>query len=244
MSKNRPKNSEQTRLSKPNSSPSPPGRGWRAAPGEGREQLHPQLLAFARHLRRELTDAERLLWSLLRNRRFYGLKFRRQHPLGSFVLDFYCHEAKLAVELDGGQHNRPEKRFRDERRTSFLKKNGIKVARFWNHEVLQQTESVLCSLLKTLTPTLSQRERELMGSRTATRMSTISLSQKSLKPDPLPSLHGSGWRVTPGEGQQKSCWSSTTTIHLPTIWFSCSGVSTLKLRCFAATKSPWSRRMD
>ena len=69
--------------------------------GEGK-RLPAELLERARALRREATDAERFLWSLLRNRQFLGLKFRRQHPLGGYIVDFYCHEARLGIELDGG----------------------------------------------------------------------------------------------------------------------------------------------
>jgi very-short-patch-repair endonuclease len=116
--------------------PSPSGRGQ----GEG---LPRDLLAFARQLRRQQTDAEQLLWSLLRARRLGGWKFRRQHPLPPYILDFYCHELGLAIELDGGQHNDPSARRYDERRNAFLAKRGIKVLRFWNHEVLQDTEAVL-----------------------------------------------------------------------------------------------------
>ena len=76
----------------------PAGRG---AGGEGK-RLPTELLERARALRREATDAERLLWSLLRDRQFLGLKFRRQHPLGGYIVDFYCHEARLGIELDGG----------------------------------------------------------------------------------------------------------------------------------------------
>ena len=73
--------------------------------GEGKFPLDSELLSFARKLRKEATDAEQFMWRLLRNRRFYGFKFRRQHSAGKYALDFYCHEARLGVELDGGQHN-------------------------------------------------------------------------------------------------------------------------------------------
>ncbi|MCY4451361.1 MAG: DUF559 domain-containing protein [Immundisolibacterales bacterium] len=121
--------------------PSPPGRG---AGGEGNKlPLPADILDYARHLRINQTDAEQLLWALLRSRRFAGKKFRRQHPIGRYILDFYCHECKLAVELDGGQHNDAETKLRDDRRSGFLDEQGIRVVRFWNHDVLQQTESVL-----------------------------------------------------------------------------------------------------
>ena len=124
--------------------PSPSGRG---AGGEGgKPPLPPDILKHARTLRSKQTDAEQLLWGLLRNRHFAGKKFRRQHPIDRYILDFYCHECRLAVELDGGQHNDEETRSRDERRSRFLREQGVRVVRFWNHDVLLQTESVLESL--------------------------------------------------------------------------------------------------
>ena len=124
--------------------PSPSGRG---VGGEGkRTRIPTRILEYARNLRGNQTDAEQLLWGLLRGHRFAGKKFRRQHPVGRYILDFYCHENKLAVELDGGQHNDGETKTRDDKRSRFLKEQGIRVVRFWNHDVLLQTESVLESL--------------------------------------------------------------------------------------------------
>ena len=145
------------------SSPLPSGEGGRR-PGEGKPSINPKLLARARKFRTEQTNAEQLLWYLLRNRQFCGIKFRRQHPIEPYVLDFYCHEERLGIELDGGQHNEPERKHRDRERTTFFKSKGIRVIRFWNHEVLQETEAVLERLyhflFPPLTPPLSQRERE------------------------------------------------------------------------------------
>jgi very-short-patch-repair endonuclease len=102
-----------------------------------------EYLAFARNLRRSQTDAELFLWKLVRNRQFLGLKFRRQHPIGPYFLDFYCDSKKLAIELDGGQHNDPAERLRDERRSTILSQHGIRVVRIWNHEMFKETEAVL-----------------------------------------------------------------------------------------------------
>ncbi|MDD5390362.1 MAG: HsdR family type I site-specific deoxyribonuclease [Gallionellaceae bacterium] len=139
-------------------SPLPPGEGLgvreRSPPGEGsgvRERHDPlpdDLKAFARQLRQGQTDAEQLIWRLLRDRRLRGMKFRRQHPVAPFVLDFYCHEARLAVELDGGQH--VERTARDDERTAFLSRQGIRVLRFWNNDVLQNTEAVLEAVWRAL----------------------------------------------------------------------------------------------
>ena len=147
--------------------PLPLGEGGRR-PGEGKKSINPRLLTLARKLRKEQTDAEQLLWQLLRNRQFCGLKFRRQYPMAPYVLDFYCDEERLGIELDGGQHNEPDKKRTDKERTTFLEGKNVKVIRFWNNEVLQETEAVLEQLYNSLesltppslTPTLSQRERE------------------------------------------------------------------------------------
>jgi very-short-patch-repair endonuclease len=105
--------------------------------------IPPELLIFARELRKKQTDAENLLWQVLRGRRFCGFKFRRQCPMHGYILDFYCHEAGLAVELDGGGHNEEEQRQYDEERTKILEAAGIHVVRFWNNDVLSNTEIVL-----------------------------------------------------------------------------------------------------
>jgi len=97
---------------------------------------------FARHLRRESTEAEKRLWRLLRDRRFAEFKFRRQYACGIYFLDFFCVEGRLAMELDGGGHGFPDQRARDENRNRFLAEQAIKVLRFWNHPVRRETESV------------------------------------------------------------------------------------------------------
>ena len=101
----------------------------------------------ARSLRITMTDAERRLWACLRNRRFVGYKFRRQHPLGRFILDFACVEHCLVIEADGGQHNENEY---DERRTAWLEGQGWRVLRFWNNEILANTEGVQEMILAVL----------------------------------------------------------------------------------------------
>lgn len=101
--------------------------------------VHRQISPHARRLRANMTEAERLLWQRLRNRQLSGLKFRRQWTLGSYVVDFFCWEAKLIVEVDGGQHN-PEV---DAVRTAWLKHQGYRVIRFWNNDVLGNIAGVL-----------------------------------------------------------------------------------------------------
>ncbi len=97
----------------------------------------------ARRLRRDATDAERLLWQRLRSRQLAGAKFRRQATVGLYIVDFLCVEAKLVVEADGGQHS-PE---RDEVRTAWLESRGLRLARFWNHDILQNVDGVLEAIL-------------------------------------------------------------------------------------------------
>ena len=97
----------------------------------------------ARLLRKKATEPERILWRHLRNRNFAGYKFRRQHPLDSYVIDLYCPAAKLVIELDGAGHNYRPGRIRDRTRSEFLASQGIIVLRFWNHQVRQELDSVL-----------------------------------------------------------------------------------------------------
>jgi very-short-patch-repair endonuclease len=100
----------------------------------------------AQQLRATTTDAERRVWNRLRNRQLHGLKFRRQHPVMGYILDFACIEIMLAIELDGGQHNAPEKLESDARRTSILEKHGWKVLRFWNNEVMENIDGVFVAI--------------------------------------------------------------------------------------------------
>jgi len=89
--------------------------------------------ALAKVLRRNLTDAEKKLWLILRDRRLAGWKFRRQVPLGPYIVDFYCSRAKMIVEADGGQH---ADSVSDKIRTAWLNRNGYRVKRYWNNDVL------------------------------------------------------------------------------------------------------------
>jgi very-short-patch-repair endonuclease len=118
---------------------------------------------LARPLRKNLTDAERWLWNHLRNRNLAGWKFRRQHPIGPFIVDFVCIEKKLIIEVDGGQHTKEAEA--DAKRTAFFEKEGYRVVRFWNHQVLQEGMAVLEEIIAILTKTphhglLPAEERE------------------------------------------------------------------------------------
>src|SRR3990172_12450509 len=102
----------------------------------------------AKLLRKTMTDAERWLWQRLRNRELAGWKFRRQHPIGPFIVDFVCIEKRIVVEIDGGQH--AENLESDAKRSQYLKEKGYHVFRFWNNDVLQEGESVLSVILSFL----------------------------------------------------------------------------------------------
>jgi very-short-patch-repair endonuclease len=121
-----------------------------------------------RNLRRASTDAESVLWKHLRGRAIAGAKFRRQQPLGPYILDFYCHERCLVIEVDGGQHFEPEAELADRVRTGWLEGRGLTVLRFSNLEVLNETTAVLERIFE-------------------------SLSDRSPHPNPLP--EGEGIRV-------------------------------------------------
>ena len=112
-----------------------------------------QKTQFARHLRRTMTDAEISLWHHLRNRAFMGYKFRRQHPLGRYIVDFACIGKRLVVELDGGQQvNDPA----DAARTRWIEANGYRVLRFWNNDALVQQQVVLAVIFEALDVPLQQ----------------------------------------------------------------------------------------
>ena len=97
--------------------------------------------ALPRHLRTNSTDAEQHLWRLLRNRQLAGHKFRRQHPIPPYIVDFICLEHRLIIELDGGQH--ADAVAYDEARTNYLESQDYRILRFWNHEVLSNTDGML-----------------------------------------------------------------------------------------------------
>lgn len=105
-------------------------------------------IANARRLRREQTDAERKLWSILRGRQLDGFKFRRQLPIDRYFADFACFEAKIIVELDGGQH--ADRTVYDEQRTRVLDSLGWRVVRFWNTHVLNEPQGVVDAILAEL----------------------------------------------------------------------------------------------
>ncbi|HDO1316467.1 endonuclease domain-containing protein [Aeromonas veronii] len=100
----------------------------------------------AKRLRRDATQAEQKLWQQLRNRRLAGLKFRRQMPIGPYVVDFICFEQGLVIEVDGSQHGTLANQMHDEARTAYLNQQGFRVIRVWNNDVLSRMEVVLAHI--------------------------------------------------------------------------------------------------
>ncbi len=97
-----------------------------------------------------MTEQERVLWNILRNNQFYGLKFRRQVPIGNYVADFVCEMHNVIIELDGGQHNKPENIEKDKQRTDFLESKGYKVLRFWNNDIDNNLDGVCEVIYRTI----------------------------------------------------------------------------------------------
>ena len=108
------------------------------------------LIDFARALRHKPTWAEKVVWRWLRGRRFSAYKFRRQHPMGKYYLDFYCIEARLSIELDGGGHGHPEQRAHDAERTQFLASLGVKELRFWNSRLRPDRQVIRDTIFREL----------------------------------------------------------------------------------------------
>jgi very-short-patch-repair endonuclease len=144
---------------------------------------HPRVPA----LRRNATEAERRLWALLRDRRLAGAKFRRQHPIGPYVADFACTKWRLVVEADGGQHAGSAP---DRERTGWLSGQGWRVLRFWNDEILGNTEGVLTAILAAIAEA-SPRPSPPMGAR-----------EDSEKPSPPPGEREDPEKPSPPPGER------------------------------------------
>ena len=134
---------------------SPPGErvppDFNRGVGEGAGESDARKMKdLARKLRKNQTETEARLWAQLRDRRLKGFKFRRQHPIGRYIVDFYCPEKRLVIELDGGGHAEDEQKQSDKKRDEWLKQKGISVFRFWNNIVWDNLEGVLKTILKAL----------------------------------------------------------------------------------------------
>jgi very-short-patch-repair endonuclease len=154
----------------------------------------------SRALRRNMTDAEMRLWKLLRDRRLMGAKFRRQVPVGPYIVNFYCHDSRLVVEADGGQHLDSH---HDAVRTAFLEQRGLKVVRFWNDQILKESSSVMeqiLTLTSTLPPSPAAARRPARISRCPERW-VRKCAQERPRPHPR---YATPWRGRPPEGEANS----------------------------------------
>ncbi len=136
--------------------PSPySGEGW----GEGRVQKE-----HVKKLRSNQTIEEKILWSKLRNRQVYGVKFRRQQPIGPYIVDFVSFEERIIIEIDGGYHNKESNRKNDHERTRWLEQEGYIVLRFWNKDIVEDIEGVFYAIHKAIphphSSSLPSSERE------------------------------------------------------------------------------------
>ncbi|WP_289028478.1 endonuclease domain-containing protein [uncultured Algoriphagus sp.] len=111
----------------------------------------PEIHKRAKELRKQMTPAEKVLWNFLKNKSLEGFKFRRQHPIDKYIVDFYCHQKKLVIEVDGSIHDQLDQKEYDSGRTSVLEEFGLKVIRFRNEEVLDNFQSVIGRISKGLT---------------------------------------------------------------------------------------------
>jgi len=117
------------------------------------------LSGLARQFRKQQTGAEGLLWQLLRNRQLLGFKFRRQHQFGDYVADFYCHEGRLLIECDGSVHHSNEQCQHDQARDAYLTGHGLRILRFTNEQVLENTEIILKEISSYLQVSMDRRSR-------------------------------------------------------------------------------------
>ena len=109
-----------------------------------------KLISLAKTLRKKQTPQEQKLWNILRNRQILGFKFKRQFPIGNYIVDFACLETKLIIEVDGGQHNTTEAIIYDNDRTRYLQNQGFNVLRFWNNEIDDNIEGVYLKIVESL----------------------------------------------------------------------------------------------
>jgi very-short-patch-repair endonuclease len=107
-----------------------------------------RLLKFAKGMRHQPTNAETLIWTALRGARLQGFKFKRQQPIGTYIVDFVCFENSLIIEIDGGQHG--DEVSKDRERSNWLRRQGFRVLRFWNNEVMERKDDVLESIIRAL----------------------------------------------------------------------------------------------
>jgi very-short-patch-repair endonuclease len=143
-------------------------------------------IGLARQFRKKETRAEKLMWRWLRNRRFNGYKFRRQHSIGDYHLDFFCEEAELAIELDGSGHGYPRQQRHDNEREKFLTSRGIKTLRFWNSHLMRNAQSIRDTIFNEL------QKRAPHPLPNYTRSTNIGGKASNISPSPRPSPPGEG----------------------------------------------------
>jgi very-short-patch-repair endonuclease len=141
---------------------------------------------LVRKLRQKETWPEKLMWRWLRDRRFSGYKFRRQHPVGDYYLDFFCEEAELAIELDGSHHGHPGQLVYDAEREKFLKSRSIKTLRFWNSHLRRNAQSIRDMIFNEL----QKRAPRSLPDYTRTVEKVKSQSDARPHPGPLPQERG------------------------------------------------------
>ena len=154
-------------------------------------------VSASRQLRKRQAWAEKALWRLLRDRRFSGYKFRRQHPVGEYSLDFYCAEARLALEADGFGHGFPGQQQHDAKREEFLRSQGILVKRIWNWQLRRELEWVRHNLWKVLQERAPHPGNVPPARRVTSRV--LDPDRVTPHPDPLPVRRGEGEQATPLE---------------------------------------------
>jgi very-short-patch-repair endonuclease len=138
------------------------GEGW----GGGGEKIGDRIANISRVLRNRATETENRLWYHLKGKQLEGVKFRRQEPIGNYIVDFVAYEKRLVIEIDGGQHAEEDEKEQDRRRDEWLCSQGFRVLRFWNNEVWQNLEGVLeiiranCLRHPPLTPPIKGGERD------------------------------------------------------------------------------------
>jgi very-short-patch-repair endonuclease len=140
---------------------------WERIKVRGSQMKKSRRTNLAKRLRREQTEAEQMLWARLRSMQLEGVKFRRQQPVGVYIVDFVSFGKKVIVEIDGGQHNEEPTRIKDEQRTKKLEADGFRVMRFWNTDVLENPDGVLEKISEALaevspSPNLSHRGRGIL----------------------------------------------------------------------------------
>ena len=136
----------------------------------------PRLSTFAKSMRSQPTDAERRLWQVLRAGNIEGFHFRRQHPIGGYILDFYCSDLRLAIEADGGQHYMPDGKQRDSRRDAALAGAGILMLRFSDYDILKHSDGVAETVYAKCVARAVELARPLRGARYRARQAAVTPS--------------------------------------------------------------------